>query len=203
MYKCVQNCSTAKSRCNSGWDARDWDPSEGKTLETAPIQNCKQTTFHKTFTQVKDKIYKNCTSPNFSARPSRKSLALAARAFCHRPPLLSRSKRAAVSTRKPSHKMMMMRRKNSGHQTVPIQKCVYNLQVSYLPSKFRHVKRAKTAQLRASAHDYLKKTPRIGSQSILPSTSFDLAQQASSRERSKAFTKDDDDTTSLRQCANA
>ena len=37
---------------------------------------------------------------------SRKPLALAARAFCHRPALLSRSKRAAVSTRKPSQKMM-------------------------------------------------------------------------------------------------
>ncbi len=67
---------------------------------------------------------------------------------------------------------------------------------SKLPS-IKHVKRAKTAQLRASAHDYLKKTPRLGSQSILPSTSFALAQQASSREYSKAFTKDDDDTTSL------
>jgi len=77
-------------------------------LETAPIQSCKQTTFHKTFTHVKDKIYKNCTGPNFSARPSRKSLALAARAFCHRPALLSRSKRAAVSARNPWPKMMMM-----------------------------------------------------------------------------------------------
>ena len=66
----------------------------------------------------------------------------------------------------------------------------------HLPS-IKHVKRAKTAQLRASAHDYLKKTPRLGSQSILPSTSFALAQQASSREYSTAFTKDDDDTTSL------
>ena len=72
----------------------------------------------------------------------------------------------------------------------------------HLPS-IKHVKRPKTAQLRASAHDYLKQTPRLGSQSILPSTTFALAQQASSRERSKAFTKDDDDTTSLRQCANA
>ena len=66
----------------------------------------------------------------------------------------------------------------------------------HLPS-IKHVKRAKTAQLQTSAHDYLKKTPRLGSESILPSTSFALAQQASSRERSKAFTKDDDDTTSL------
>ena len=44
-------------------------------LETAPIQNCKQTTFHKTFTHVKDKIYKNCTGPNFSARPSQENLS--------------------------------------------------------------------------------------------------------------------------------
>ena len=48
-------------------------------------------------------------------------------------------------------------------------------------------------------HDHLKKISRLGSQSILPSTSFALAQQASSREHSKAFTKDDDDTTSLSQ----
>ena len=115
MYKCVQNCSTAKCRCNSGRDAGDWDPSEGKTLQTRDRTDTK-------------------------------------------------------------------------------------LQASslHLPS-IKHVKRAKTAQLRASAHDYLKKTPRLGSQSILPSTSFALAQQASSREHSKAFTKDDDDTTSLSQ----
>ena len=54
----------------------------------------------------------------------------------------------------------------------------------------KHVKRPKTAQLRASAHDYLKKTPRLGSQNILSSTTFALAQQASSREHSKSFTED-------------
>jgi hypothetical protein len=42
-------------------------------------------------------------------------------------------------------------------------------------------------------HDHLKKVSRLGSQSILPSTSFALAQQASSREYSKSLTKDDDD----------
>ena len=75
-------------------------------------------------------------------------------------------------------------------------KCVTKMRASYLSSKFKHVKRAKTAQLRAKAHDYLKKTPRLGSQSILPSTSFALAQQASSREYSKSLTKDDDDDES-------
>ena len=59
----------------------------------------------------------------------------------------------------------------------------------HLPS-IKHVKRAKTAHLRASAHDYLKKTPRLGSQNILSSTTFALAQQASSREHSKSFAED-------------
>ena len=103
--KCLQNCFTAKCRCNSGRDARDWDPSEGKTPDSRP----------------------------------------------HR------------------HKIASKLPSSTFHQTC--KTC--------------------TAQLRASAHDYLKKTPGLSSQSILPSISFALAQQASRSEHSKAFTRDE------------
>ena len=77
-------------------------------------------------------------------------------------------------------------KENCGLETAQIQNCKQ-------ATSHQTCKTCKT-------HDYRKKTPRLGSQSILPSASFALAQQASIREQSKAFTKDDDDKTSLFLC---
>ena len=69
----------------------------GSRPQRSKIINCKQATrsFHQTCKTSK-KLH---NSELQLATISRKHLALAARTFCHRPPLLSRSKQAAVSTR--------------------------------------------------------------------------------------------------------
>ena len=81
--------------------APDWDQSGGKTVGSRPhrykigskllsIKHVK----HVQKTAQKSEIQLTTIS--------RKTLAMAARVFCHRPALLSRSKRAAVSARMPA-----------------------------------------------------------------------------------------------------
>ena len=71
--KCLQNCFTAKCRCSSGRDARDWDPSEGKTADSRPHRHKIASRLHSSTFHQTCKTCKNCTTPSISPRLSQEN----------------------------------------------------------------------------------------------------------------------------------